>query len=81
MKNIEFCASCLFGLEGLLADELKRLDVQNVRAQNGRVLFSGDYNTLAKANICLRTAERVCIVLGSFRAVTFEQRHCLLNIT
>ncbi len=73
MKNIEFCASCLFGLEGLLADELKRLDVQNVRAQNGRVLFSGDYNTLAKANICLRTAERVCIVLGSFRAVTFEQ--------
>lgn len=72
MSNIQFCAPCLFGLEGLLADELRNIEAQEVRAENGRVLFAGDFNTLARANLCLRTAERVEIVLGSFRAVTFE---------
>lgn len=73
MERLEFCAPCLFGLEGVLADELKKIEAQNVRAENGRVLFSGTDETLARANLCLRTAERVCIVLGSFRAVTFDQ--------
>lgn len=72
MGKIEFCAPCLFGLEGVLAKELKDIEAENIRAENGRVLFSGDYNTLARANICLRTAERVCIVLGSFYAKTFD---------
>lgn len=73
MRNMEFSVPCLFGLEGLAGDELRRLDMENVRVENGRVLFSGDERALAKANICLRTGERVLIVLADFSAKTFEE--------
>ena len=73
MEEMEFSVPCLFGLEGLAGDELRRLDIQNVRVENGRVLFSGDESALAKANICLRTGERVLIVLADFKATTFEE--------
>ena len=73
MSNFEFSVPCLFGLEGLAGDELRRLDMENVRVENGRVLFSGDEKALAKANICLRTGERVLMVLADFKAATFEQ--------
>ena len=73
MNNFEFAGPCLFGLEGLAGDELRRLDMENVRVENGRVLFSGNETALAKANICLRTGERVLIVLADFEARTFEQ--------
>ena len=70
---MDFVAPCLFGLEGILADELKRLDISDVRAENGRVLFSGDSYTLARANINLRTAERVLILVGRFKATNFTE--------
>ena len=73
MEKFEFCAPCLFGIEGVLADELRNLEAENVRPENGRVLFSGDLNILARANLWLRTAERVEIVVGSFYADTFEK--------
>ncbi len=73
MKNLLFAAPCLFGLEGIAGDELRRLNVENVRVEDRRVLFTGDLNTLAKANICLRTAERIHIVLAQFEAKTFEE--------
>ena len=73
MDQMEFSVPCLFGLEGLTGDELRRLDMANVRVENGRVLFSGDARALAKANVCLRTGERVLIVLADFRATTFEE--------
>ena len=73
MDQMEFYVPCLFGLEGLTGDELRRLDMANVRVENGRVLFSGDSRALAKANVCLRTGERVLIVLADFRATTFEE--------
>ena len=73
MDQMEFSVPCLFGLEGLTGDELRRLDMANVRVENGRVLFSGDSRALAKANVCLRTGERVLIVLADFRATTFEE--------
>ena len=73
MELMEFAVPCLFGLEGIAADELKRLNIENVRAENGRVLFSGDDYAMAKANVCLRTGERVLIVLAEFTATTFEQ--------
>ena len=73
MREMEFCVPCLFGLEGIAGDELRRLDIENVRVENGRVLFSGDEAALAKANICLRTGERVLLVLADFEAKTFEQ--------
>ncbi|MBQ2785147.1 MAG: class I SAM-dependent RNA methyltransferase [Oscillospiraceae bacterium] len=73
MTNIQFAAPCLFGLEGIAGDELRRLNIENVRVEDRRVLFTGDMDTLAKANICLRTAERVHIVLAQFEAKTFEE--------
>lgn len=72
MSKMLMLAPCMFGVEGILADELKRLDVKNVVAENGRVFFEGDENTLAAANIFSRTAERVLIVAGRFNATTFE---------
>ena len=73
MREMEFCVPCLFGLEGIAGDELRRLNIDNVRVENGRVLFSGDEAALAKSNICLRTGERVLLVLAEFEAKTFEQ--------
>ena len=73
MNNFEFSVPCLFGLEGIAGDELRRLNMENVRVENGRVLFSGDESALARANIGLRTGERVLIVLADFEAKTFEQ--------
>ncbi len=73
MGELQFCAPCLFGLEGILADELRRLEAADVRPENGRVWFSGPPAMLARANLCLRTAERVGLVLGRFHAETFDQ--------
>ena len=73
MDKLEFAVPTLFGLEGIAGDELRRLDLENVRVENGRVLFSGDARALAKANVCLRTGERVLIVLADFTAKTFEE--------
>ena len=73
MNTMTFSVPCLFGLEGLAGDELRRLQLDNVQVENGRVLFTGDETALAKANICLRTGERVLIVLADFEAKTFEQ--------
>jgi len=73
MTNLEFSVPCLFGLEGLAGDELRRMNMENVRVENGRVLFSGDAAAMAKANICLRTGERVLLVLAEFEARTFEE--------
>lgn len=73
MTEYNLAAPCLFGVEGILADELKRLGAQNVRAENGRVLFCGEASMIARANINSRFAERIMIVIGAFDAVTFTE--------
>ncbi len=73
MTDLKFAAPCLFGLEGIAGDELKRLDMRDVRVENGRVLFSGDTQALAKANLWLRTGERILLILAEFEAKTFEE--------
>ena len=73
MSKFEFAIPTLFGLEGIAGDELRRLNMENVRVENGRVLFSGDESALARANMNLRTGERVLLVLADFEAKTFEQ--------
>jgi len=57
----------------LCADELKRLKFDNVRAENGRVMFSGSDNDIGKANINIRTGERVLLVVGEAKANTFDE--------
>ena len=71
--QMKFSAPCLLGLEGLVADELRQMDAQNVLARNGRVDFEGDENILVRANICSRYAERILIRMGEFQAETFEE--------
>ena len=73
MNQMKFAAPCLFGLEGIAGDELRRLNMENVTVENGRVLFTGDELALARANVCLRTGERILIVLGEFTARSFEE--------
>ena len=73
MTNYEFSVPTLFGLEGIAGEELRRLNLENVRVENGRVLFSGGQAALAKASVGLRTGERVLIVLADFPAKTFEE--------
>ena len=73
MQKFKMVAPTIFGVEGILADELKRLGAENIQSENGRVFFEGDINMLAKANIWLRTAERVLIVVGRFHATSFEE--------
>ena len=73
MKQLQFCAPCLFGVEGILGDELRRMGAENVTPQNGRVIFSGDELLLARANINSRYAERIQILVGTFRATSFEE--------
>ena len=68
-----FCVPCLFGLEGLCADELKRLGMAGVGAQNGQVIFSGEESDIARANINLRTGERVLLITGKTDALSFDQ--------
>lgn len=71
--NMTFCAPCHFGLEGIVANEMRRLNLPNVRAENGRVRFDGGMAELARASVNLRCAERILIELGSFEALTFDQ--------
>ena len=63
---------CLFGLEAMVADEMKRLQLQNVRAENGRVHCDGSMADIARLNINLRCGARVLMELGSFPARDFE---------
>ena len=72
--ELTMCCPTLFGLEGIVADELRfGGKLNDVHAENGRVFFEGDENTLAWANLNLRCAERVLIRLGVFQAKTFDQ--------
>ena len=71
--DFKLCVPCLLGLEGPISDELRRLDMANVTAENGRVYFTGDENAVASANINLRIGERVLVELGRFKAETFEE--------
>lgn len=71
--KFELVATCLFGLEHLLGEEIDALGYERVSTIDGRVTFLGDSEAVALSNIFLRYAERVYIKLGSFRAESFEE--------
>ncbi|MCD8327534.1 MAG: class I SAM-dependent RNA methyltransferase [Ruminococcus sp.] len=64
---------CLFGLESVLSYEVKKIGGENVVVCDGRVSFEGGYEMVARANLCLSTAERVLIELGHFHVESFEE--------
>ena len=68
----KYCVPCLLGLEAPVASELRRLKLENVAAENGRVCFTGGPEAMVKANLGLRCGERVLMELGRFRAECFD---------
>ena len=73
MDNLRMCVPCHFGLESVLAYEIKKIGGTNLTTTDGKISFDGDCSVLAKANLWIATGERVLIELGSFPAETFEQ--------
>ena len=73
MSQYELIAPCHFGMEAVLKKEIQDLGYQIVKTEDGKVTFAGDESAFARANLFLRTAERVLWKVGSFRAETFEE--------
>ena len=73
MKYIELIAPCHFGLEAVLKREIMDLGYEISEVEDGRVTFLGDAEAVCRANIFLRTAERILVKVGSFSAVTFDE--------
>ncbi len=73
MNELNLIAPTLFGIESVAADEFKRMGFSEIITENGRVKLKGDFNMLARANICSRFAERILINAGEFSAVTFTE--------
>ena len=73
MRRFELIAPCHFGLEAVLKREILDLGYEISEVEDGRVTFYGDADAICRANIFLRTAERILLKVGSFRAVTFEE--------
>ncbi|MCR5556610.1 MAG: class I SAM-dependent RNA methyltransferase [Butyrivibrio sp.] len=72
MMKFELIAPCHFGLEAVLKKEIIDLGYDITESVDGRITFAGDADAVCRANICLRTAERILIKVGSFHAETFE---------
>ena len=70
--KLTYAIPCLFGLEGLVGDEVRRLGLAEVRVENGRVLCSGTQADLPRLNLNLRCGERVLVLLKTFPARSFE---------
>ena len=73
MKNVELIAPCHFGMEAVLKREIADLGYEITEVEDGKVTFCGDLSAVCRANIFLRTTERVLIKVARFRAETFEE--------
>ena len=73
MKTFECIAPCHFGLEAVLKREIIELGYEITSVEDGRVTFIGDAEAVCRANVFLRTAERILIKVGQFHAETFDE--------
>lgn len=73
MTTYQLIATSTFGLESVVRRELEQHGYQDISVSNGKVLFTGTARDIVKTNLWLRTADRVLLQLGSFRAKTFDQ--------
>ena len=73
MKTYELVVPCHFGLESVLKKEILDLGYEIVQVEDGRITFAGDESAIARANIFIRTAERIMLKCGSFKAATFDE--------
>lgn len=68
-----YVATCLFGLEGMLGEEIDALGYKRIETIDGRIIFEGDEAAVARCNIGMRFAERLYLLIGSFKAYTFDE--------
>lgn len=73
MGKYEFIAPCHFGLEAVLKKEILQLGYEIIKVEDGKITFSGDSDAICRANIFLRTTERILLKVGSFKATTFDE--------
>ena len=73
MERFELIAPCHFGLEAVMKREILDLGYEVSQVEDGRVTFIGDVEAVCRANIFLRTTERILLKVGSFKAETFEE--------
>ena len=73
MEKMEWIAPCHFGLESILKREIQDLGYEIVQVEDGRVTFCGGIDAVSRANIFLRTAERILLKVGSFEAYSFDE--------
>lgn len=73
MERLELIAPCHFGLESVLKRELGDLGFEISKVEDGKVSFFSDEAGIARANIFLRTCERVLLKVGEFEALTFDE--------
>jgi len=72
-NKYEFIAPCHFGLEAVCKREIADLGYEIVKVEDGKVTFAGDMDALVRANIFLRTTQRILLKVSEFKAVTFEE--------
>ncbi|HPY84441.1 class I SAM-dependent RNA methyltransferase [Ruminococcus sp. XPD3002] len=72
-NTMRLCCPCHFGLESVLKYEITKIGGTDLKVSDGKISFTGDENIMARANLCLSTAERVLIELIEFRAESFEE--------
>ena len=73
VNRYELIAPCHFGLEAVLKREIQDLGYEVLQTEDGRVTFEGDAEAICRANLFLRTAERILLKVGSFPAYTFDE--------
>lgn len=73
MSKVELIATATFGLEAVVAREVRDLGYEDMMVENARVTFAGDEAAICKTNLWLRTADRVLVKMGEFQALTFEE--------
>ena len=72
MKTFEICVPCHFGIEAIVKREIYDLGYEITKVEDGRVTFQGDWEAVIRANLCVRTGERILVKLGEFHAEEFE---------
>lgn len=73
MARVELIATATFGLEAVVARELKELGYENQKTENGKVTFIANEQAICRTNLWLRSADRVLVKMGEFKAITFEE--------
>ena len=72
MKTFEICVPCHFGIEAIVKREIYDLGYEITKVEDGRVTFQGDWEAVIRANLCVRTGERILVKLGEFHVEEFE---------